>query len=92
MEDVLLELKCTQGASRTAGRTFSLSVGLIRQLLGYLLLDHDDDLCARSVGVYAARFELLWTMPADELIAAVSGRAGDLPTWCEACGMLWNAA
>ncbi len=92
VEDVLVELKCAQGSNRAAGRTFSLSVDLIRQLLGYLLLDRDDDLGARSVGVYAARFGLLWTMPADELIAAVSGRPGDLAAWREAFGMLWDAA
>ena len=92
VEDVLLELKCTQGAIRAAGRTFCLGVDLIRQLLGYLLLDREDDLGAQSVGVYAARFGLLWTMPADELITTVSGRPGDLTAWREAFGMLWNTA
>jgi len=67
-------------------------VDLIRQLLGYLLLDQDDDLGAHSVGVYAARFGLLWTMPADELITVVSGRASDLSTWREAFALLWDAA
>lgn len=92
VEDTLLELKCTQGETRVAGRTFSLSVGLIRQLLGYLLLDRDDNLGAQSVGVYAARFGLLWAMPADELIAAISGRTSDLTTWREAFALLWDAA
>lgn len=90
--NVLLELKCTQGAPRSAGRTFALGVDLVRQLLGYLLLDQGDELGAQSVGVYAARFGLLWTVPADELIEAVSGRPGDLSEWREAFGMLWSAA
>ncbi len=78
--------------TRAAGRTFCLGVDLIRQLLGYLLLDREDDLGAQSVGVYAARFGLLWTLPAGELITAVSGRPGDLTAWREAFGMVWNTA
>jgi len=67
-------------------------VDLVRQLLGYLLLDQGDELGARSAGVYAARFGLLWTMPAEDLIAAVSGRPGGLLDWREAFGMLWDAS
>lgn len=57
--------KSSAGRVRCAprARPFGLGVDLIRQLLGYLLPDQDDTLCGAAVGVYAARFGLLWTMP-----------------------------
>lgn len=92
LDDVLLELKCTTGNRRATGRTFTLGPDLVRQLIGYLLLDENDRLQAHRVGVYAARFGLLWTMEADELLTTCYGRRASTATARTAFARLWRAA
>jgi hypothetical protein len=92
LSGTLLELKCTKGGNRSAGPTFTLSVDLVRRLLGYVLPDQGDDLNVRSVGVYAARFGLLWSMPATELIATCGGYETDLAAARAAFDRLWHPA
>lgn len=77
--ETLWELKTTQGTKTRAGYRFAVTPELVRQLLGYVLLDQEDTLGVKNVGVYAARYGLPWTIPVDRLIRISGDVADDLP-------------
>jgi len=88
--DTLLELKATQGSKQAAGYAFTVGIALIRQLLGYTLLDFADTFAIRKVGVYAARYGLLWTIRVDRLLAAVGPFRSDINDLRLAFALLWT--
>jgi hypothetical protein len=68
----IIEVKVTQGVLRGGALEFRPDIKLLRQLIGYALLDVDDTLGASGVGVYAARFGLLKTWNFEELVGQLS--------------------
>lgn len=77
---LLLEWKATLGDRRRSdGRRYcSLDRITLQQLLGYLLLDYQDEYAIDALGVYAARYAYLVTWPAAELLAEMAGGPVDL--------------
>lgn len=76
----LIEAKCVRGTVRGGHYEYSLTPALLRQLVGYLLLDDDAQYGCSRVGVSAARYGLLWTIEAEDLIALAGPIEPDLAT------------
>jgi hypothetical protein len=77
---LLLELKTNLGDKRPDGsRRPSLERQTLLQLLGYTMLDFDDEFALTHVGVYNARYGHLavWELPA--LLNELAGTRVDLP-------------
>jgi hypothetical protein len=85
---VLLDVKTSLGGVRKSGRQFALSKSMLRQILGYALLDLDDELGISGVGIYAARYGLLWTIEIDELLHHAGPFSGGLQRSREAFAVL----
>ncbi len=82
---LLLEVKTSQGARRTDGtRRATLSKLDLLQLIGYALLDFNDDYQITELGIFAARFAYLATWPATDLLSELAGHNVDLPATREA--------
>lgn len=87
----LLELKTVQGTERSAGgREFRFDPALARQLIGYALLDDHDRLGIETVGVYAARYGLLWEIELGRLIRVAGNVESDVPVLREAFRSLFD--
>lgn len=75
----LVELKTQLGdQSRGGSRPPGLSREVLRQLLGYVLHDHEDSYQIRAVALYQARYGHFTTWPLDELLPVLAGRQVDL--------------
>lgn len=87
----VLDLKATIGtASRSDGqRRFAVTPAMVRQLVGYALLA-DPGLGLDGIGIYAARYGLLWVTPLEPLLAQLSLRTGTLDEWRSAFASLWE--
>jgi hypothetical protein len=77
---LLLEWKATLGPRRQSDsrRYCSLDLITLQQLLGYLLLDYQDEYAIDTLGLYAARYAYLVTWPAAELLGELAGGPVDL--------------
>jgi hypothetical protein len=76
---LLVDVKTTSGARRKGGQyECSLDRVVLRQLLGYLLLDFDDAHAIERIGVYAARFDYLTEWDLEELLTEIGGGPPDL--------------
>jgi hypothetical protein len=77
---LLLEWKATLGPRRQSdGRRYcSLDLITLQQLLGYLLLDYQDEYAIDTLGLYAARYAYLVTWPAADLLAELADDPVDL--------------
>jgi hypothetical protein len=76
---LLLEWKATLGNPRSDGRRrCSLPLITLQQLLGYLLLDYQDEYAIDTLGLYAARYAYLVTWPVVELLTELAGSPVDL--------------
>ena len=77
---LLLDLKVTLGEKRANGaRVDSLPKRSLHQLLGYAILDIDDDrVFLEEVGIFSARFGHLATWPLKDFLAEASGGTLDL--------------
>jgi hypothetical protein len=61
------------------GRRYcSLDLITLPQLLGYLLLDYQDEYAIDTLGLYAARYAYLVTWPAADLLAELADDPVDL--------------
>ncbi|HAW11449.1 MAG TPA: hypothetical protein DCX12_10420 [Chloroflexi bacterium] len=69
---LLLDLKT--GRSRPA-----LNIVDALQLIGYTLLDFEDEFAIRAVGIFSARYGYLRTWPLDEYLARLADHPIDLP-------------
>lgn len=76
---LLLEVKTSQGDKRPDGtRRAALSKLDLFQLIGYALLDFDDDYQITELGTFAARFAYLTTWPLNDLLTAMAGHKVDI--------------
>ena len=67
---LLVELKSSTGDKRSDGtRRCSLGKDVIFQILGYMLLDWDDEFALDSIALYAARFDYLATWSIEKFVA-----------------------
>lgn len=70
----LIDLKATLGrANRAGARADTVSPLTVRQILGYALLDYDDEYNITDVGRYSARYGNLTTVPASEALELAAG-------------------
>lgn len=77
---LLLEVKTSQGARRPDGtRRAALDKLDLLQLIGYALLDFNDDYQITELGIFAARFGYLATWPAAALLSEMAGHEVNLP-------------
>lgn len=75
----LVEIKTGLGTRRTDGtRRAGLPRQHLRQLVGYVLHDLDDDYRLHSVGLYQARYATLTIWPLEHLLQRTAGRPVDL--------------
>jgi len=78
---LLLELKTSQGPKRQDGtRRAALDKLDLLQLIGYTLLDFNDDYQITELGIFAARFAYLVTWPLTALLNEMAGHDVNLPT------------
>lgn len=76
---LLVEVKVQLGdKTRDGRRRCSLGQRTMFELLGYLLLDHDDAYQLDTLGVYAARWRYLAMWPVEELLGTLAGHPVDL--------------
>jgi hypothetical protein len=76
---LLVELKATLGDRRPDGtRRCTLAQQTMHELLGYLLLDYDNDYHLDALGVYSARYAYLAVWPLAELLEELAGSPVDL--------------
>lgn len=76
---VLIEIKTALGTRRTDGtRQAGLPRQHLRQLVGYVLHDLDDDFRLHPVGLYQARYATLTIWPLQQLLPRIAGRPVDL--------------
>jgi hypothetical protein len=76
---LLLEVKTSQGKKRPDGtRQAALDKVDLFQLIGYALLDFDDDYQISDLGIFAARFAYLVTWPLAGLLSEMAGYEVDL--------------
>ena len=75
----LLDIKTRLG-DKTArgGRSDSVSLQDLYQLLGYVLFDRPDEFGIEQVGIYSARYAHLMTCPIDTFLATLAGAPVDL--------------
>jgi hypothetical protein len=73
-DGVLVDFKATK--QRTV-----ISAAEIYQLVGYVLLDHDDRYSIKSAGVHALRWRRRWTIPVAQLLAWLAGDERPLAEW-----------
>jgi hypothetical protein len=77
---LLVELKTGLGDKRPDGtRRCGLDRATLYQLIGYVLLDFDDEFDLNEVGLYAARYGYLAVWHLEELLHEVAGRPIHLP-------------
>lgn len=77
---LLLEIKTSQGTRRPDGTRRAVLDKLdLLQLIGYALLDFNDDYQITELGIFAARFAYLATWPAAALLSEMAGHDVDLP-------------
>jgi hypothetical protein len=79
VEQTLWELKTTINPRKNLGQ-------LVKQLVGYLLLDAIEEYRIAEVAVYYSRFAKSLSWPVQELLARVSGRDRSLEEW----RLLWQ--
>lgn len=76
---LLLEIKTGLGMQRKDGTRYAaLNADTLRQLIGYVLLDHTDDLAITDVGVYMARYGYLATWNLRELLIDLAEEPVDI--------------
>lgn len=101
----VVDLKTNLGTAPKSGgpRRFTIDPELVRQLVGYALLaDGRPGLRSRpeeqpvpaveEIGVYAARYGLLWRTPLLPLLHRLNTRGGTLADWRRAFADLWQDA
>ena len=77
---LLLEVKTSQGPKRPDGtRRAALDKLDLLQLIGYTLLDFDDEYQITELGIFAARFAYLCTWPVTALLSEMAGHDVELP-------------
>jgi hypothetical protein len=77
---VLVDMKVQLGPanSRTGVRADDMAARTVLQLIGYLLLDLDNDHGIKAVGIYSARYGSLITWPVREALDLLAGEQVDL--------------
>lgn len=90
IDGTLIDLKTTGGAKTVHGLRFRLRAPLIRQLIGYALLDLTDRLHLNTVGIYAARYGTTWSAPLDALLTATRGEPTTLADARAGFAALWS--
>jgi len=77
---LLLEVKTSQGPKRPDGtRRAALTKLDLLQLIGYALLDFDDDYQITELGIFVARYAYLATWPLAALLSEMAGQQVNLP-------------
>lgn len=78
--DLLLDLKTRLGAKvkREGGRSDTLRIQDLLQLVGYALFDRSDTYRIGRVGIYSARFGRVIAWGLDEMLEKLAGRPVDL--------------
>lgn len=77
---LLLDLKTSLGDKHPDGtRRLKLDKNDLYQLIGYTLLDFDDEHHVSDVGIFSARFEHLAIWPLKALLGELAGQDVDLP-------------
>ena len=77
---LLVELKTSQGRTRADGtRRLALEKVDLLQLVGYALLDFDDEYQITELSIFAARFAYFAAWPLADLLNEMAGQEVDLP-------------
>ncbi|WP_405160812.1 hypothetical protein OG203_31130 [Nocardia sp. NBC_01499] len=77
----LVEIKTVLGSKRKDGSRYAvLDAPMLFQMVGYALLDFQDEFAIREVAFFSARYGHLACWGLQELLDSLSGRQVDLPT------------
>lgn len=67
-------------ADLKTAKKLSLAVTDLFQLLGYAMLDYDDEFGITTVGIFSARYAYLATWELGELLGELGGHPASLPS------------
>ncbi|MFE6967202.1 hypothetical protein ACFVAJ_19080 [Agromyces sp. NPDC057679] len=73
-DGTLVDMKTTLGVQRKAGRVDTISPGSLLQVIGYTLLDFEDEYKIRNAGIYSSRYGNLAVLPVEELLELAAGK------------------
>lgn len=77
--DTLVEIKTVLGSKRKDGSRYGTLDGqILFQMLGYVLLDFDDEFGIRELMLFSARYGHLATWPVQELVNMLAGHPVDV--------------